>query len=205
MDGELPPLGLWTTLDAQKGGVMRTGMTMALLVCVGWGAMAAETPLRVVETVDVARYMGLWYSIASIPTTFEKKCVQGTTAEYTLLDNGKIQVVNTCYDASGSRDVARGQAWIPDSSEPTKLKVSFVRFLGIWWFGAPYWIIDLAPDYSYAVVGHPSRDYGWILSRTPALPDDVLACIIERLEAQGYRFSDFVKMDQSIHIQSHGA
>ncbi|MFC2106548.1 lipocalin family protein [Candidatus Bipolaricaulota bacterium] len=173
---------------------------MTILVCLSVVAVAADEPLRVVESVDAARYMGLWYSIASIPTTFEKKCVQGTTAEYTLLENGKIQVVNTCYDAEGNIDVARGQAWIPNPSESSKLKVSFVRFLGIWWFGASYWVIDLAPDYSYAVVGDPSREYGWMLSRTPTLPDDVFAGIVMRLESKGYDFEDFRMMDQAINL-----
>ena len=175
---------------------------MMVVVVSAFGAVAASIPVQPVTTVDVNRYMGLWYNIASIPTTFERRCVQGTTAEYTLLDNGKIQVVNTCYDAKGNADVARGRAWVPDPKEPAKLKVSFVRFLGIWWFGAPYWIIDLADDYSYAVVGHPTRRYGWILSRTPTLPEDVLAGIIRRLEAQGYDFADFRMIDQSIHCPS---
>jgi apolipoprotein D and lipocalin family protein len=178
---------------------MRTGVVMMIVLVATWGAVAASAPVQPVAAVDVERYMGLWYSIASIPTTFERQCIQGTTAEYTLLENGKIQVVNTCYDADGNPDVARGRAWVPDPQEPARLKVSFVRFLGFWWFGAPYWIIDLAEDYSYAVVGHPSRKYGWILSRTPTLPDDVLAGIVSRLEAQGYDFGDFRKIDQSMH------
>jgi apolipoprotein D and lipocalin family protein len=179
---------------------MRKGVAMMMFLCLSMGALAADAPLRVVESVDAVQYMGLWYSIASIPTSFEKKCVQGTTAEYTLLDDGGIQVVNTCYDAEGKIDVARGHAWIPNPSESSKLKVSFVRFLGFWLFGAPYWVIDLAPDYSYAVVGHPSRTYGWILSRTPTLPEDVFAGIIQRLESQGYQFEDFRLQDQSINL-----
>ncbi len=178
---------------------MRTGIIMLALLWIGWGAVAADAPLHVVDDVDVGRYMGLWYSIASIPTRFERGCAQGTTAEYTLQDNGTVEVVNTCYDVDGNPDVARGHAWVPDEEAPGKLKVSFVRFLGFWWFGAPYWIIDLAPDYSFAVVGHPSRAYGWILSRTPVLEDDVLAGIVERLEAQGYDYGDFRMMDQTLH------
>jgi len=172
---------------------------MIILACLGVGAMAANEPLQVVESVDAESYMGLWYSIASIPTKFERQCVQGTTAEYTLLENGKIQVVNTCYNEEGNVDVALGQAWIPDSSESSKLKVSFVRFLWRWWFAADYWVIDLAPDYAYAVVGEPSRKYGWILSRTPTLADDVFAGIVSRLESQGYDFGDFRMMDQTIN------
>ncbi|MFC2079385.1 lipocalin family protein [Candidatus Bipolaricaulota bacterium] len=179
---------------------MRKGASIMVLVCLGIGVMAADSPVSVVESVNVTQYMGLWYSIASIPTSFERQCAQGTTAEYSLLENGRIQVINTCYDSEGNKDVARGQAWLPNESETSKLKVSFVRFLGLWWFGAPYWVIDLAPDYTYAVVGHPSRKYGWILSRTPTLPDDVLAGIFERLESQGYHSDDFRRMDQSINL-----
>jgi apolipoprotein D and lipocalin family protein len=173
---------------------------MIILLCLSVGAMAANEPIQVVESVDAEQYMGLWYAIASIPTSFERQCIQGTTAEYQLLENGRIQVTNTCYDAEGNVDVANGQAWIPDPTESSKLKVSFVRFLGIWWFGAPYWVIDLAPDYSYAVVGHPSRKYGWILSRTPTLPDDVFADIVSRLESQGYDFESFRMTDQTINM-----
>ena len=179
---------------------MRKGVVMMVLVCLGMAATAAVAPIQVVESVDAESYMGLWYSIASIPTKFERQCVQGTTAEYALLENGRIQVTNTCYEVDGVVDVARGHAWIPDPSESSKLKVSFVRFLGIWWFGAPYWVIDLATDYSYAVVGHPSRTYGWILSRTPSLPADVFAGIVSRLESQGYDFGDFRLIDQSINM-----
>ncbi|TFH07583.1 MAG: hypothetical protein E4H08_09265 [Candidatus Atribacteria bacterium] len=179
---------------------MHRGVVILMVLCLGVTAAAADAPLRVVESVDAARYMGLWYSIASIPTSFERQCVQGTTAAYALLGDGRIQVTNTCYDVNGALDVAQGQAWIPDPSESSKLKVSFVRFLGIWWFGAPYWVIDLAPDYAYAVVGHPSRKYGWILSRTPSLPDEVFSGIVSRLESQGYDFRDFHMIDQSINM-----
>jgi len=154
---------------------------------------------RVVEGLDVERYMGRWYAVASIPTTFERQCLAGTTAEYRLLDNGKIEVTNTCYDAQGEADVAVGRAWVPNRDEPTKLKVSFVRFLGFWLFPGAYWIIDLAEDYSYAVVGHPSYRYGWILSRTPTLEPETLLGVGERREAQGYDFKDFRMIDQSMH------
>ena len=179
---------------------MRIGVVIIILLFCSAGIMAADSPLQVVKDLDAERYMGLWYAIASIPTTFERQCIQGTTAEYTLLESGRIQVINTCYDANGNKDVARGQAWIPDAREPSKLKVSFVRFLGFWWFGAPYWVIDLCPDYSFAVVGHPSRNFGWILSRTPTIAEDVFLGIVERLESQGYDFNDFRAIDQSIHI-----
>ena len=165
---------------------------------VGFRGMVGDR-LAVVPEVDVQRYMGLWYAVASIPTTFERACVQGTTAEYHLLASGQIEVNNTCSREDGSPLVANGRAWVPDPSEPTKLKVSFVRFLGRWFFPGDYWILDLASDYSYAVVGHPQRTYGWILSRTPMLPEETLEGIFKRLEAKGYDRDAFRRIDQSIH------
>jgi apolipoprotein D and lipocalin family protein len=175
-----------------------TALTIGLVV--GALSVAAGAAPQVVGGLDVEQYMGLWYAIASIPTTFERQCVEGTTAEYVLLENGKIEVTNTCYDADGNPDLAVGRAWTPNAEEPTKLKVSFVRFLGFWLFPGAYWIIDLDSEYRYAVVGHPSYRYGWILSRTPALPQETMAGIVERLEAQGYDFGDFRMIDQSRHL-----
>ncbi len=155
----------------------------------------------VVGEVEVDRYMGIWYAIASIPTTFERACFRGTTAEYHVLVDGRIEVTNTCYREDGSEFVANGRAWVPNPSEPAKLKVSFVRFSNRWFFPGDYWILDLASDYGYAAVGHPRRKYGWILSRTPTLPDDVMEGIYERLEAQGYDRAQFQPIDQSAHME----
>jgi apolipoprotein D and lipocalin family protein len=165
---------------------------------VGFMGWVEDRP-AVVEFVDVEQYMGLWYAVASIPTTFERSCAAGTTAEYHLLADGRIEVTNTCSRRDGSTFSIVGQAWVPNPSEPARLKVSFVRFSNRWFFPGDYWIVDLAPDYRYAVVGHPQRKYGWILSRSPTLPDDVLEGIYERLETQGYTREQFEPIDQSAH------
>jgi apolipoprotein D and lipocalin family protein len=108
------------------------------------GILGAKPPLQVVNELDVSRYLGTWYSVASIPTTFERACAQGTTATYTLLPNGQIEVLNVCFSGDGRRIEARGRAWVPDARQPGKLKVSFVNFLGLRFFPADYWVIDLA-------------------------------------------------------------
>ncbi len=177
-------------------------MITIMILTIGTQALAAKNTPSVVDSVDLNRYVGLWYSIASIPTTFERSCVAGTTAEYTLLENGQIQVVNTCYTSKGEKKVVTGRAWIPDKENPAKLKVSFVKFLWFWLFPGDYWIINLDPHYQYAVVGHPSYKYGWILSRTPELLDDTLAQITSDIEKQGYQVSDFEFIDQSMNIQA---
>jgi len=149
----------------------------------------------VIEQVDIERYMGTWYAVASIPTTFERDCARGTTAEYELLENGQVQVTNTCYREDGTPFQAVGRAWVPSPDEPGKLKVSFVSLFGKWFFPGDYWILELEPNYSYAVVGHPKLRYGWILSRTPTLPEATLQEIFGRLEEAGYSRSQFRRID----------
>jgi apolipoprotein D and lipocalin family protein len=173
--------------DVERG---RLRLRAGLLLLLFFGAVpgcrsttAPGPPLEVVEDLDVERYMGHWYEIASYPQYFQRDCV-ATRAEYALRDDGRIRVLNRCRD--GSLDAewrqAEGVAWIVDpESSKAKLAVSF-----FWPFKGDYWVIDLGPDYEYAVVGHPERKYLWILSRTPTLPDETYRKILRRIEAQGY-------------------
>jgi apolipoprotein D and lipocalin family protein len=139
-------------------------------------------PLQTVQRVDVQRYLGTWYEIASFPQSFQKGCT-GTTATYSLREDGDLDVLNRCRDGSldGEERSAHGRARILDRSTNAKLEVSFFRP-----FWGDYWVIDLGADYEYAVVGHPSRDYLWILSRTPTLDPERYEAIVQRLKAQGY-------------------
>ena len=145
----------------------------------------------VVHAVDLKQYIGLWYEIAKIPNPFQKKCVRNTTAEYTLLENGKIRVVNRCMRDNGRIITARGIAKIADTRTNAKLKVSFVNLFGLRLFWGDYWIIGLDRDYDWAIVGDPRRKYGWILSRTPELSKDVRNRINDILTDQGYDPADF--------------
>lgn len=149
-------------------------------------SMAGEDPPSTVEHVDLQRYAGLWYEIAKIPNRFQKQCARGATARYALRDDGKIDVINSCVTAEGKTDIAKGIAKIEDPISNARLKVSFVRFLGISLFWGDYWIIGLGHDYEYAVVGVPDRKYGWILSRTPTLDDDTMEEIFSLLRRNGY-------------------
>lgn len=138
--------------------------------------------LLTVDHVDLQHYLGTWYEIAAFPQRFQKGCT-GSMASYTLRDGGEIEVLNRCRKGSldGEEKVAKGRARVVDRATNAKLKVSFFRP-----FWGDYWIIDLGADYEYAVVGHPSRDYLWILSRTATMDSAVYDGIIMRLRAQGY-------------------
>ncbi len=153
-------------------------------------------PLKTVDRVDLGQYKGLWYEIAKIPNRFQRKCVRGTTAHYTLRNDGKIEVINRCYTQEGKIIEAKGIARVVDLKSNAKLKVSFVKILGLSLFWGDYWIISLGDDYEYAIVGTPNRKYGWILSRTPALSQEKLQKIFELLREQGYNPEDFIITSQ---------
>jgi apolipoprotein D and lipocalin family protein len=150
---------------------------------------AATTPLEVVPQVDIPRYLGTWYEIATIPQRFQKGCV-GVTAHYSLRSDGDIDVVNVCRQGTldGKERSVRGKAWVVDRTTSAKLKVRF-----FWPFAGDYWIIELDPDYRWAVVGHPGRNYYWILSRTPQMDPALYDELIRRAAAKGYDTSKIKK------------
>ncbi len=142
--------------------------------------------LTTVPQVELDRYLGQWHEIAKIPNSFQDQCARATTASYALRDDGRIEVVNSCLDADGEVEVARGVAKIVDRATNAKLEVSFVSFLGWRPFWGDYWVIGLDPDYQWAIVGTPDREYGWVLARTPQLDKRTLEEIFTILESKGY-------------------
>jgi apolipoprotein D and lipocalin family protein len=155
---------------------------MVVLATVLCGCAANKPPLETVVSVDLQRYLGKWYEIASYPAWFQKGCT-AATAEYALLPNGRIRVVNRCRkgDPDGPVKEAEGQAEVVDQQTNAKLKVWF-----FWPFKGDYWIIDLDENYQWAVVGEPSRKYLWILSRTPEMDNALYRQITAELPAKGY-------------------
>lgn len=148
--------------------------------------------LRTVDSIDLQRYAGTWYEIARYPNRFQRKCVSDTKAEYTLRQDGKIQVVNSCRQRDGSLKSARGKAKVVDRKTSSRLKVTF-----FWPFSGDYWIIGLDPEYRYAIVGEPNRKYLWILSRTPAMTDALYQEAVQTIESAGYDASRLVSTPQS--------
>ena len=162
-----------------------------LLSCTSQKKQAAAA-LEVVPFVDLTRYTGRWYEISRYPNRFQEGCV-GSRATYTMRSDGKIAVLNECYDASSSGNVrnAKGTAKVVDTKSNAKLKVSF-----FWPFYGDYWIIDLGKEYEYAVVGHPDRTYLWILSRTKKMDEMLYQEILGRIEAKGYDVTQLIKTQQ---------
>lgn len=166
---------------------MRLVAVVSLLVALAC-ARSAGPPPRTVERVDLARYAGTWYEIASFPTRFQRGCT-GTTASYGLRDDGRVSVRNRCIRDGEERGI-EGVAWPVDPSN-ARLKVRF-----FWPFAGDYWVLALDPDYRWALVGHPDRDYLWILSRTPRLDDALYDALVAKAQAQGFEVSRLVRTPQ---------
>jgi lipocalin len=153
-----------------------------LLFLGGCTSVPTGPELKTVGKVDLQKYLGTWYEIATIPAWFEKDLV-GVTANYSLRPDGNIRVLNSGRKKTldGPLKTAEGRAWIADGKDASKLKVSF--FL---WFAGDYWIIELDPEYRFVVVGDPSRQYLWVLSRTPKMDDALYAELLRRIAGHGY-------------------
>ena len=141
-------------------------VTLAVIVAVAGCASVPPKgmgPVRLVEEVDLERYLGRWYEIARYQTGFEKNIV-GATAEYSLREDGKIGVVNSGFkkNLDGDYTEVKAVAWVPDPGVPAALKV---RFFGL--FAADYMIIGLDDvNYDWAIVGNRPNHFADMASET---------------------------------------
>jgi apolipoprotein D and lipocalin family protein len=172
--------------------IMIRTMLLAYLLTIIFSIPMSSQHLETVPNVDLERYSGKWYEIASFPQRFQRGC-HCTTAEYTLSEKNYVVVENRCNKDSidGPESYIKGKAFVVKNTGNAKLKVQF-----FWPFRGKYWIIDLAEDYSYAVVGHPNRKYLWILSRSAQMDSDIYNDIVRRTEAKGF---DVGKLEMTVH------
>jgi apolipoprotein D and lipocalin family protein len=151
------------------------------------GAQARPPVNRPVARLDLDRYMGLWHEIAHLPKFFQRKCDTDITAEYSRTGDGSIKVVNACRKEDGVLDAAGGQARTTDGAQGA-LEVSFLpdwlSWLPFAW--ADYWVLDVDPDYRWAVVGGPGRNALWILSREPRMDRELFDRLKSDARARGY-------------------
>ena len=159
-------------------------LTLAVLMAATTTVPLTNTP---VSQLDLARYAGTWHEIAHLPMFFQRKCVSDTTATYTRRADGTVEVDNACRTTEGKVQRSVGAAK-PVTGQPGALKVRFAPswlgwIPGVW---ADYWVIDLDPNYQWAVVGSPSQKYLWILSRSPTMGKPTFDAIITRAQRRGY-------------------
>ena len=147
--------------------------------------------ISTVPTLDVSRYMGVWYEIARYENRFERGMTH-VRATYSLDMNGKLRIQNEGVK-NGKHYTSNGKGKIPDSlNYPGRLRVSF--FL---WFYSDYYVLELDErDYMYAVVGSSDSDFLWILYRHPVMPKELLTDLLQRIEKRGYDVSRLLFVDQ---------
>jgi uncharacterized protein YbjT (DUF2867 family)/lipocalin/ligand-binding SRPBCC domain-containing protein len=171
-----------------------------LTLGLGWPPNAVpgqELPaVRTVASVDLHRYAGDWYEVARFPNWFQRQCVSDVRARYTVRPDGRLDVLNQCQTEGGAID-ARGVARVVDTRTLARLKVRFapaaLSFLPFVW--GDYWILGLAGDYSWAVVGSPDRNYLWILARTRELPSPAFTAAVDVARANGFDAGRLVGTD----------
>ena len=155
-------------------------------------------PLDTIASLDAKRYMGTWYEIARFPNVFQRKCAGNTSATYTLLDDGRVRVVNRCRKADGGEDVAEGVARQIGGATSPKLEVRFapaiLSLIPMVW--GDYWVIDLDENYQLAAVSEPRRKYLWILSRTRHVDTGTYQGLLGRLAARGFDLSQLERTPQ---------
>ncbi|KAL9242483.1 hypothetical protein vseg_016476 [Gypsophila vaccaria] len=157
--------------------------------------------LEVVKGVDLQRYMGRWYEIASNPSFFQPRKGENTRATYSLNPDGTVHVINETW-SNGKRDAIEGTAYKADAnSEDAKFKVKFYvpPFLPIIPVVGDYWILALDADYQYALIGEPRRRYLWLLCRQPHMDEDTYQQLLLTATHQGYDVSKLHKTPQSDH------
>lgn len=171
---------------------MKTSVLTTLLLGVCMTASSQQIDNSTITTFDLNRYLGKWYEIARYDHAFERGLV-GTTAEYSLLDDGKIKVLNSGYlnTLDGTYQQSVGKAKPNKNGKAGQLRVSFFGP-----FYSDYYILDLAPDYSYSVVGSSSPKYLWILSRTPKLSTKAQSKILTNLQQRGYDTTKLIWVEQ---------
>ncbi|QZY51830.1 lipocalin family protein [Leucobacter tenebrionis] len=157
-----------------------------------------DRQVRSVEDLDLQRYLGLWYEIGRLPLRFEDDGARDVTAEYSLRDDGTVQVDNRCIDAEGEPTQALGQAE-PDEDHAGRLRVSFLPE-GLRWIPftrADYWVLHIDEGYRHALVGTPDRKHLWLLAREPHIDAEAEREFLAEAREQGYDLTHWIRPQQS--------
>ncbi len=171
-------------------GMLRKLVASAALACLlVCGVLACGPQLDTVSYVDTTQIEGTWFEIAHLPRTTQEGCTQ-TTATYTPVSDGHFAVINACTLTSGQKLTQAATLYVIDQTTNAKLGIDLGGFIG------DYWIVDVASDYHYLVVGHPSRDYLWILSRDRHMTKDDLDLVLAHAQKNGFDTSRVEYTDQ---------
>ena len=170
----------------------RAAIAAAMLLTGLWGCGTVPT-IPTVATLDLERFMGNWYVIASIPTSFEKNAYNAVES-YRLADDGSIETTFRFNKGGfdGPEKIYRSRAYVMDNASNAYWGMQFV-----WPFKAEYRVVYLAPDYSLTIIGRSKRDYVWIMARTPFITDANYTQALALIASYGYDIQRVKKVPQS--------
>lgn len=176
---------------------MRSIVAVSLVVALA-GCGATRTNLPTQSGVDLSKYAGTWYEQARLPNRFQDDCASDVRADYVLQEHGALGVTNQCKQANGEIKIATAQGRLNPSvqpPDPAKLQVRFAPAWMSWlpWVWGDYWIIKLAGDDDYSLVGTPDRKYLWVLTREKQADESRVNTLLEYARAQGFAVDNVIR------------
>jgi apolipoprotein D and lipocalin family protein len=166
--------------------VILTAVSLTATACTG-----VPKNITPVQNFESERYLGKWYEVVRLDHSFERG-LSHVTAEYTRLPDGRIGVLNQGWNAEkGEWKTADGKASFRGAEDVGSLKVTFQ-----WPFSGGYHVFALDPEYQWAMISGPTREFFWILSRTPTMDQAVLDKLVAQAKAAGFNTSEFIYVQQ---------
>jgi apolipoprotein D and lipocalin family protein len=178
---------------------LATAMTAAALVSGALAAPAAAQDIVTVEKVDMVRYAGTWYEIARLPNKLQAECAGDVSTTFRLRGMRTYDIETRCRRKDGSEEIDMGIARVQDPTTGAKMEWRFLPLALAWWPFAwtDYWIVDLSPDYSWAVAAVPTREAMWILSRKPELDAATYDRLVAKARAMGFDTGKLIRTRHS--------
>ena len=173
----------------------KISLFLTVLVCFfGYSSIQAsdeinQGPMPVVEYVDLERFMGEWYVIATIPTFLEKDAFNPVET-YKRDDDGTISTTFTFNKGSldGPEKIYRPRGFVTDKETNAIWGMQF-----IWPIKADYRIVYLDDQYQQTIIGRNSRDYVWIMARTPSISEQDYIKLVNKVGSLGYELDALQK------------
>jgi apolipoprotein D and lipocalin family protein len=161
------------------------------ILSAGGCATMTKPPIHTVDHVDIPKFMGSWYVIASIPTFFEKNAYNAVES-YEQNPDGTIKTTFTYHKGSfdGPVKTMKPTGFIRDSTNAAW----GMRIL--WPFKSEYLIAYLNADYSETIIARSARDYVWLMAKQPQIPDADYQRLVERAGAMGYDTAKILRVPQ---------
>ena len=157
------------------------------------GCADSGPPLRLAPSIDLDRYAGRWYIIANIPYFAERGNVDARF-DISFQPGGKLTDIYTArsqsFDAPRKSYTLNGYV-VPDTGNARWRESPF------WPVYLSYLILYVHPEYRYALVGYPGRNYGWVLSRQPTMDEATYQSLLNRFREQGYDIGKFQRVPQA--------